>query len=128
LVVVGLVVVGLVVVGVVGVIGGDEVAFAVAVDEGPAVVGLQPVVMPAQAVQVLEHGVVGVGPRDAMVDFSVASATPSGASCNSTGYPASIRTSRGHAGCHVAAASRPIDRPTPPRRNGKPMTPRPARV
>src|SRR5262245_12006000 len=49
--------------------GGTRSRLPSAGDEGPAVVSLQPVVMPAQTVQVVQDAVVGVGPPDPMVDF-----------------------------------------------------------
>src|SRR5579859_5538828 len=58
-------------VGVAGVVGGDEGAFASAVDEGPAVVGFELVVVAAQSVEEVEDGVVGLGPVDAVVDLQV---------------------------------------------------------
>src|SRR5579859_3844085 len=58
-------------VGVAGVVGGDEGAFASAVDEGPAVVGFEVVVERAEPVEEVEDGVVGLGPVDAVVDLQV---------------------------------------------------------
>ena len=57
--------------GVAGVGGGDEGPFAGAGGEGPTVVGFQPMVVGAQHVEQVEHGVVGVGPVDAVVALQV---------------------------------------------------------
>ncbi len=57
------------VVGVAGVVGGDEGAFAGAGGEGPAVVGLELVVVVAEGVELVEAGVVGAGPGVAVVDL-----------------------------------------------------------
>src|SRR5581483_5518379 len=48
--------------GVVGVVGWDEGAFAGAGDEGPAVVGLEVVVVVTDPVGPVQHGEMGVGP------------------------------------------------------------------
>src|SRR2546426_12431618 len=53
------------------VVGGDEVALAPALDEGPALQGLEVVVVAAEMVQELEQGDVALGPVDAVVDLQV---------------------------------------------------------
>jgi hypothetical protein len=55
--------------GVSGVVGCDEVAFALSGHEGPAEPGFQVVVKRTQRVQLVQAGVPGLRPRDAVVGF-----------------------------------------------------------
>jgi hypothetical protein len=57
--------------GVSGVSGWDEGLFAGAFEEGPSFPGFEGVVVVAQSAEQVEHGVVGVGPVDVVVDFEV---------------------------------------------------------
>ena len=53
------------------VVGWDHLAFAGARHQGPPVVRLEAVVVPAETVEATEHRFLGVGPGDAVIDLGV---------------------------------------------------------
>jgi hypothetical protein len=54
-----------------GIVWRDHVASAGPVDQGPAVVGLESVVVGAEAVEVVEGRFVRLGPRDTVIDLGM---------------------------------------------------------
>jgi hypothetical protein len=62
--------------GVAGVARGDKCSLAPALDERPALVGLQGVVAPAEPVEQVEDGDMGLGPLDAVVGLQEAGPYP----------------------------------------------------
>src|SRR4051812_11491021 len=58
-------------VGMVGVVPRHHRSLASAGDQSPTVIGLEAVVVPAEPVEIIELGLVGVSPRCAVVDFGM---------------------------------------------------------
>jgi hypothetical protein len=86
------------VVGVAGVGGGDEGAFAGAGDQGPVVAGFElvVVVVGAEQVELVEEGVVGFGPAQAVVALEVGLGGQSWAAPEGYSHPrADCRAARG---------------------------------